>query len=449
MNETTIYMTHRNPGASMPLTIPVHLLVNVSDEVIEANVRANAVRSNRRVKTTAPHDRVAVMVGSGPSLADHLDAVRALRAAGDADVFAMNGAAQYLWDRDIAADYQVLVDARERTADLIAPARAHLIASQCDPICFERVPDATMWHFINGDLDSMLPADEPAHAQIGGAGSVGNCALALAWAMGYRRFEVFGYDSSHRANASHAFHQPLNDFEPWGRFQFNGRDYICSYTMRSQASRFQVIARELLRQGCTVTVHGDGLLPDMWRTPIAALSEREKYERMWDEPEYRSYSPGECAADVCLREMEPAGEIIDFGCGTGRGGLALSRAGLDVTLVDFAANCRDDEAKALPFVLADLTRSIDLDGPYGYCTDVMEHVPPSDVDRVIRNVMGAAETVFFQISTVPDECGALIGHDLHLTVQPHVWWLRKFEGLGYRVTWEQDHGIYSQFIVTR
>ena len=44
---------------------------------------------------------------------------------------------------------------------------------------------------------------------------------------------------------------------------------------------------------------------------------------------------------------------------------------------------------------------------------------------VLRNVTEAARTVFFQISTVPDAMGVLIGHDLHLTVRPHAWWLEQ------------------------
>ena len=430
MTETMIYMTHRNPGASKPLTIPVSLLVNVPDDVIEANVRANSRRSPspERIKTETPHDRVAVMCGSGPSLGDHLKDVRAHQAKGG-HVFGMNGAANFLARQDIIPDYQVLVDARERTAELIGVARCHLIASQCDPIVFNKLPRAKMWHFINGDLNKQLPEDEPAHAQIGGAGSVGNCALALAWAMGYRRFEIYGYDSSHRDDKSHAFHQSLNDFEPWGRFEFHGKEYICSYTMRSQASRFQSVGMALVNNGCTVNVHGDGLLPVMWRETVrvetaGTLEEREaaKYRLAWDLPDYRVMSPAMSHIDE-IREAfghPTTGVLLDFGCGAGKAAKALEGDRLAVIGIDHVNALEVD----IPFVKMPLWHiSRDFDTNFGICCDVMEHIPPEKVDAVLDGIARSVQgPVYFSISTVPDRFGAAIGKTLHLTVQPGSWW---------------------------
>lgn len=435
MTETTIYITHRNPGASLPLTIPVSLLVNVPDDVIEANVRANARRlpAHERIKTEAPHDRVAVMCGSGPSIGDYLDDVRRHADGENAFIFAMNGAANFLAKHDIIPDYQVLVDARERTAELIGVARCHLIASQCDPIVFDKLPRAKMWHFINGDLDNQLPEDEPEHAQIGGAGSVGNCALALAWAMGFRRFEIYGYDSSHRDNASHAFHQSLNDFEPWGRFEFGGKEYICSYTMRSQASRFQSVGMALIENGCTVNVHGDGILPDMWRETVrietaGTLEEREaaKYRLAWDLPDYRIMSPAMQHLDE-IREAfghPTKGMLLDFGCGAGKAAKALQGDGLDVVGLDHV-NALEVEIPFRQTALWSLPNPVPAMMPadFGICCDVMEHIPPEKVDAVLDGIARSVDgPVYFSISTVPDMFGAAIGKTLHLTVQPAAWW---------------------------
>lgn len=423
----------------MPLVIPVHLLVNVPDETIDRNVRANARRRGSsafgripRIKTAKPHDGVAVMCGSGPSLGDHLGTIAALRETGGY-TFAMNGAAAYLAERNMMADFQVLVDARPQTAEIIGPAMSHLVASQCDPIVFDRLPAARMWHFVNGDLESMLPEDEEAHAQIGGAGSVGNCALALAYAMGYRRFEIFGYDSSHRDGQSHAKHQAINDFEPWGRFNFKGRDYVCSYTMRSQASRFQVIARALLAAGCTVMVHGDGLLPDMWREmerirASGSLEEREqaKYQLAWAIPQYRMASPAEMCFERILEAFgQPTeGRLIDFGCGTGRTTRRFADRGLDVVGVDFVPEARE---VSVPFVQANLWQPLGIEpAEYGICCDVMEHIPLEKVDAVLANIRAhVTGSVYFSISTEPDEFGRDIGEILHETVRPAEWWHAK------------------------
>ena len=242
--------------------------------------------------------------------------------------------------------------------------------------------------------------------------------------------------------------QPMNASEPCSIERFNGKEYICSVSMAYAARHFMDRARLLESEGCKIYVHGSGYLPDMWNTK---LSEPEKYRLMWEQPEYRVYAPGEHCVDEFLHVVKPnkGDRVIDFGCGTGRAALKLHDAGLDVTLVDFASGCRDSEALGLPFVEADLTRPLALSAPYGFCTDVLEHIPPEDVQTVIKNIMRAAGTVYFQISTVPDVSGALIGAQLHLTVKPHAWWGSLFESLGYHVAYEREEKTASVFVIQK
>ena len=110
----------------------------------------------------------------------------------------------------------------------------------------------------------------------------------------------------------------------------------------------------------------------------------------------------------------------------------------NATLVDFAINCLDPDVKDLidsglddwiSFVEHDLTQPIDLRSDYGFCCDVMEHIPEEDVDAVLTNILQNSLHVFFQISTVEDHFGHAIdeiGDHLHLTVKPYTWWLKKF-----------------------
>ena len=118
-------------------------------------------------------------------------------------------------------------------------------------------------------------------------------------------------------------------------------------------------------------------------------------------------------------------------------------------LIDFADNCRDQEALALPFLEWDLSRPIPSRAKYGICCDVMEHIPDESLEKVIRNIMEAAEVVFFQISTFPDDFGQLIGQPLHLSVHPHDWWLGLFENIEYAVNKDIDGDNASIFIERR
>jgi hypothetical protein len=436
----------------MPLLLPVHVICNTSDEDLHRNIKANSARARQIargwVKSQPAHDRVAVLVGSGPSLADTLEEVRERFTAGDT-VFAMNGAANYLNAHGIRPDFQVMIDPREETKQLIGPADDHLIASQCHPSVFDAVPHAKLYHLQIEGIDDDLPEYPHPFALVGGAASVGNTSTVLAYVLGYRTLHLYGYDSSHRDAQSHAFHQKMNDGEPNCIVAWNGKNYRTSLTMKLQAEKAQETLRALETAGVEIHVHGSGLLPDMWNTPQEQLSEREKYMRMWSVAGYRQFSPGEEAAQTFLDVVKPDGLVIDFGSGTGRGALAISKAGHGVFMLDFASNCRDNETLHLPFLEHDLTEPCALRAPYGYCTDVMEHIPPARVETVIRNIMASAETVFFQIATVPDSFGAVINQRLHLTVEEHAWWLETFKRLGYVVTFDRDIGQQSQFVVKR
>lgn len=449
---SNLQMQHWNPGATQPLVLPIHLICNTSDEEIYGNIRKNSSLKKKWLRVEDEHDGIAILCGSGPSLADYISEIKEKQSQGG-KVFAMNGAAKFLHDNGITPDYQVMIDAREQTADLIGPAKQHLFASQVHPKCFKIVPDATLWHLQVGNIENEFPDYEDDYCLIGGAASVGNTATCLAYAMGYRDLQIYGYDSSHRDNKGHAFHQKMNDGDPTCSVKFNGKDFIASLTMKLQAERFQETSEALISSGCKMTLYGDGLLPEMFRNPDKVnetLTEQEKYRKMWEIKEYRDLSPGEMCVDRFIEVVRPvwSDTIIDFGCGTGRASVKLHElTECTIEQVDFADNCRDENAKNFKFHICDLTDSITAVGDYGFCTDVMEHIEPEKVDDVIENIMLSCPSVFFQISTVNDFMGVLIGHPLHLTVRPHTWWKDKFTSLGFTVKWEEKSDISSLFFI--
>lgn len=440
---SNLQLKHQNPGAEDALILPVQLVCNTSDEQIFDNIRINSRRPGKWVTGQDAHKGIAVLCGGGPSLADTIENVREWSESG-ATIFAMNGAAKYLNDHGMLADYQVIIDAREETAQLVGPAYAHLFASQVHPACFEKMPTAKVWHLQVDGIDDLLPDYDDPYCLIGGAASVGNTATCLAYALGYRTLHIYGYDSSHREDKGHAYSQPMNDGDPCASVVFNGKHYIASLTMKLQAEKFQDTARALESLGCDIHVHGSGLLPDMWNTP--PLPEAEKYQRMWEIDQYRTFAPGEYCVEkfIELAKPNPSQLVADLGCGTGRGGQAISKH-CDVVLVDFAENSRDAGID-LPFVKADLSQTIPVKADFGYCTDVMEHIPPEQVDDVLKNVLAVAPHTFFQISLVDDVMGCLIGQRLHLSVHPAQWWQDKLNTFG-EVVHAEDHGDTAIFYV--
>ena len=192
-----------------------------------------------------------------------------------------------------------------------------------------------------------------------------------------------------------------------------------------------------------------GYPPTVLIKPIEVNPERAKYEKLWQREEYRRVAPGEHWAMTFLAQarVEPDADVVDFGCGTGRGGLVLALLGkMRVTLLDFVPGCLDEEvAQAcetqptrIRFVQADLTKTLPVSAAYGYCCDVMEHIPTADVPAVLRNIIASAQHCFFAISTVDDVMGELIGETLHLTVKPMAWWVDQITKIGAVVHWSEE-----------
>jgi SAM-dependent methyltransferase len=158
-----------------------------------------------------------------------------------------------------------------------------------------------------------------------------------------------------------------------------------------------------------------------------AEQERSLYREMWNHEAYRKFSPGEQAVPRFLSLMPTRGEksVVDFGCGTGRASLALQRAGFVVLLVDQTREALDPEASGLsflehclwhpwpyPHVLTD----------YGFCCDVLEHIPTELTALTIARMLEPVEFLYLEVSTEPDEMGVLVGQPLHKTIKPFVWW---------------------------
>jgi len=441
---------YQNPHAEMGLSLSVTILPNTPEDIIRGNIKENAARYPEWLHAKDEKSQPAILIGGGDSINDHIEDIRKLQQAGGI-VFAMNGASKWARGNGIEVDYQVILDAKPETAMLVDNgANERLLASQCDSATMEAANSLILWHLEVGGVETLFPEErvkQGGYVLVGGESTVGTCALCVAYTQGFRDIHVFGYDSSHRDGKSHAYKQSMNKTMPTMKTSWAGRTFQVSIAMKHQAEKFQIYTQALKEAGCSFTVWGDGLLQTIYNTPMKNLSEQEKYQLLWQYDIYRERSPGEKVVDFFINtfveKFDPDDRIIDFGCGTGRAGIKLKEYGFEVLLIDFTDNCRDDEALDIPFIQWDLTNHIPVNAPHGLCTDVMEHIPTKDVQTVIDNIMDASEKVFFQISTVDDIGGRLIGATLHHTVKPH-----KDKFKGYKVDFAENAGIASLFYIS-
>lgn len=157
--------------------------------------------------------------------------------------------------------------------------------------------------------------------------------------------------------------------------------------------------------------------------------ECEKYERIWAVPEYSNHSPGEKLVDIFLH-VSGAGRgdsVIDLGCGTGRATRALQDHGLRATGYDITPKGLQE---TISFKQGCLWEQIQGQYVYGYCVDVMEHIPIEYTMLTLHQMKRVCKGLFLHICNVPDGFGKAIGEPLHLTVMPFEWWRDHLREIG-------------------
>lgn len=148
------------------------------------------------------------------------------------------------------------------------PGVVYHIASICPPSAFAAVdPSQTvMWHGGTGDTqaDAMMAADAP--PVIHGGQTVGLRAIELGWQLGFRRFHLFGFDSSTDIACLHPY-ESVSDGVEEVRIQLQclGRLFETTPEFAGQAQEFIPLYQNICARGGEIHVHGDGLLPLIWR----------------------------------------------------------------------------------------------------------------------------------------------------------------------------------------
>lgn len=155
------------------------------------------------------------------------------------------------------------------------------------------------------------------------------------------------------------------------------------------------------------------------------LTEREKYELVWSKvgrygKDWTNPGLGGSIKRWIRSAIPKHAKVMDFGCGNGTSLAWLESEGYKTAGVEIASNAttRPD------VVIGDLRDALELGAvDYGICTDLMEHIPTADVDKVLALIAKTVNTaVLFVIARDQDKDGAAVGQELHLTRQPKEWW---------------------------
>jgi uncharacterized Rossmann fold enzyme len=242
--------------------IPLSLHVKPAGTVegIRANVQAALARN---LPEMAPgivaHDGTMVVVGSGPSMPEHVEEIRAERELGR-PIFAVKGAHDFLCKAGLQPDLWLCVDPRDR-AYLLEEANdytTYLISSRCDASMFEALSNRRVL-LVHTWAKEEHCEEYNGKLLIGGGTTSGLRAITVSYILGFRKIVLYGFDSCvAKDRSTKRFtgegvekHKLIDVIVDGRRFWTNG-------AMAQQANEFQTYYQVM--PGLQIEAKGDGLI---------------------------------------------------------------------------------------------------------------------------------------------------------------------------------------------
>ena len=258
----------------------------IDDATLESNVRSACQRNWPEYPWMSHHRETWLICGGGPSIGEkeHLRTLRELSRRSKFRIIALNRTHDFLLKMGIKPWAGVLLDPSPPVKTYMTPVRGvkYFIASQCAPETLDVFEGAEkyLWHALaTGAEQKPLSWKQKIHC-VAGDSTVGLRAIPFGYALGARRFHLFGFDSSYKDNdpttkQMHAYDKPETKHKVVPitiPFPEGEKTYWTNEMMGRQAGEFQETLLRFEREikmgriePAGIWVHGSGLIPDMAR----------------------------------------------------------------------------------------------------------------------------------------------------------------------------------------
>lgn len=156
-----------------------------------------------RLQLQEAHEGRMVIVGGSPQVRDHLDHIRRLSQTPGVTIFALNWTHTWLIENGVVPDGCLFfeIDAEpESILQATHPDTTYYICSHCHPRTFQDLAHrrVVLWHSRPNSDGEEVAFGELFQGDLQLGGGIGTLlrTVSLGMALGYRRFELFGVDSS-------------------------------------------------------------------------------------------------------------------------------------------------------------------------------------------------------------------------------------------------------------
>lgn len=226
------------------------------------------------IPTPERHEMEAVLVGSAPSVRDEINGLKKKRKDKKFMFFGIKGGHDFLVKSGIQPHFGVAVDPLEKIhrENFLLEAKdcKYFIASQCHPTLFDmllgREEEVIIWHLLTDSLLKWSQEEESPiyrHYMIPGGSTSGLRCLVLAYAMGFRKFHLYGYDSclSQRLRkiTGETYEEKKDDGSDKAIKLFAAnKEFIADPAMAAQANEFQQLLNSMWRDDDPFWVRGYG-----------------------------------------------------------------------------------------------------------------------------------------------------------------------------------------------
>jgi hypothetical protein len=190
------------------------------------------------LSTVSAHEQSALIIGNGESLRQSIDDIR--NQEKQMVLFATGGASLLLEQNQIRFDAHILMqcDDPKYTSNLS-------VQYYCACTCSFNVFSKARYNIVLWNPDDLSS----------NASTTGLAAIRIAFTLGYRKLHLIGFDGCYLSG------QRRRDEERITEIIIDEQIFCVTPWMITQAREFVLLADEMVRKGCTITVHGDGLIP--------------------------------------------------------------------------------------------------------------------------------------------------------------------------------------------